>query len=115
MMSIILKQLFMLKCNLPMLRLIPALTLICLPIVTTRLIRFHQRLPPPDSLLAPDIEAFILSSFPLAFFFGFLYYTEVPSVLFVVATFAAATQGRHYLAALVRTLTVLRSLRPTEC
>jgi alpha-1,2-glucosyltransferase len=46
-------------------------------------------------------EAVILSAFPIAWFFGFFYYTEVPSLLFVVGTAVAAMQNHHWFAALV--------------
>lgn len=101
-MSVILKRIFMFKCTLPMLRLTTTFTLLALPIVFTKLLCFNQRERPPSSLLSPSIEALVLSSFPVAWFFGFLYYTEVPSVLTVAATIVFATQGRHSLAALVR-------------
>ena len=32
------------------------------------------------------LEAIVLSALPIPWFFGFLYYTEVPNVLFVVWT-----------------------------
>jgi len=51
--------------------------------------------------MVPVLEATVLAAFPLTWFFGFLYYTDVPSLLFVVATIAAATEDRHWLAALV--------------
>lgn len=101
MLSIFLKRIFMLKCNLPMLRLTPLLTLLMLPIALTRLLCYHKRERPPTSLSAPTPEAIILSAFPVAWFFGFLYYTEVPSLLSVVLTVVAAAQGKHWLAALV--------------
>lgn len=99
--SVLLKKVFMFKCNLAMLRITPLLSLLLLPLVLTRLICFHQRERPPQSLVLPTTEAVILSSFPIAWFFGFLYYTETPSLLFVVATVVAATERRHWLAALV--------------
>jgi hypothetical protein len=42
----------------------------------------------------------------MAWFYGFLYYTEVPSLLFVIWTFVAAVEGQHWWAALVRYLTM---------
>ncbi|KAL0950710.1 hypothetical protein HGRIS_007486 [Hohenbuehelia grisea] len=100
-MSVLLKRIFMFKCTLPMLRLTTSLSLLALPIVLTRLLCFHQRERPPSSFLAPTIGALVLSAFPVAWFFGFLYYTEVPSLLFVAATVIAATEQRHWLAALL--------------
>ena len=92
----------MLKCNLAMLRLTPLFTLLMLPIAVTRLLCYHKRIPPPNSLLTPLPEAVVLSAFPVAWFFGFLYYTEVPSLVFVLLTVVSATQNKHWLAALVR-------------
>lgn len=43
----------------------------------------------------------MLSLFPIAWFFGFLYYTEVPSLVFVVWTVVEASEDRHWVAALV--------------
>lgn len=100
--SVILKRIFMLKCNLAMLRLTPLFTLVTLPIALTRLLCFHKRERPPTSLFAPIPEAVVLSTFPIAWFFGFLYYTEVPSLVSIVLTVVAATQNKHWLAALVR-------------
>jgi alpha-1,2-glucosyltransferase len=91
----------MLKCNVPMLRLTTMLPLLALPLVLTRLLCFHQRERPPSSILAPKVDAVVLSAFPIAWFFGFLYYTEVPSLLFVVGTIVAAMQNKHWFAALV--------------
>ncbi|KIP06942.1 glycosyltransferase family 59 protein [Phlebiopsis gigantea 11061_1 CR5-6] len=104
MLSFILKRIFMLKCNLAMLRLTPLLTLLMLPIAVTRLLCYHKRVAPPSSFLTPLPEAVVLSAFPVAWFFGFLYYTEVPSLVFVVLTVVAATEGKHSLAALLGTI-----------
>lgn len=100
-MSLLLKRIFMFKCTLPMLRLTTTLSLMSLPLVLSHLLSFHKRVRPPLSILSPTVEAIILSAFPIAWFFGFLYYTEVPSLAFVVWTVVAATQDRHWLAALV--------------
>ena len=108
-MSLIFKKIFMFKCNLQMLRLTTMLFLLALPIVLTRLICFHKRIRPPSSLLSPIPEAIVLSFFPIAWFFGFLYYTEVPSLVLVVLTVAAAADERHWLAAVVRDSVHLQS------
>jgi len=84
-----------------MLRLTPVLTLLALPIALTRLLCYHKRERPPPSVLSPLPEAIILSAFPIAWFYGFLYYTEVPSVLFVLLTVVASSLQNHWLAALV--------------
>ncbi|KIM85467.1 glycosyltransferase family 59 protein [Piloderma croceum F 1598] len=99
--SLILKRIFMFKCTLPMLRLTTTLSLLGLPIVLTRLVCYHQRQRTPSSFIAPSPEAVVLSAFPLAWFYGFFYYTEVPSLVFVVWTVVAASQGNHWLAGLL--------------
>ncbi|KAF8649765.1 hypothetical protein AX16_005532 [Volvariella volvacea WC 439] len=105
--SLLVKRVFLFKCTLPMLRLTSTLTLLALPIVTTRLLCYHQRIRPPASLLSPTIEAIILSFFPIAWFFGFLYYTEVPSLVSVILTMIAATEENHWLAALLGLISCL--------
>lgn len=72
-----------------------------LPFALTRLLCYHKRVRPP-AIMKPTAEAVILSTFPIAWFFGFLYYTDVPSLLGVAASVAAASQGSHWSAALVR-------------
>lgn len=105
--SLLLKRLFLFKCNVPMLRLTTLLSLVSLPIALTRLLCYHKRERAVHSILSPSLEAIVLSTFPIAWFFGFLYYTEVPSVLFVVWTVVAASQGNHWIAALVCTIMIL--------
>ena len=90
-----------------MLRLTTLLSLLSLPIALTRLLSYHKRERPIHPILSPSLEAIVLSAFPIAWFFGFLYYTEVPSLLFVVWTVVAASHGYHWIAALVCTNTVL--------
>lgn len=99
-MSIILKRIFLFKCNLSQLRLTPLLTLVGLPLALSHVTAFYNRERPP-SLLSPRLDAVVLSCFPIAWFFGFLYYTEVPGLVSVALTFAAAAQGKHWRAALV--------------
>ncbi|KAG2117937.1 glucosyltransferase [Suillus discolor] len=100
MLSVLLHRVFMFKCNLNLLRLTNTLTLFALPLVLTQLLGFHQRRRSPPKL-TPSIEAVVLSSFPIAWFFGFLYYTEVPSLVSVLCTVVAATQNKHWLAGLL--------------
>jgi len=99
-MSVLLKRIFMFKCSLPMLRLTTVLALMSLPLGLTPLVCFHKRVRPLPSFL-PTADALVLGTFPIAWFFGFLYYTEVPSLVFVVWTVVAASQDRHWLAALL--------------
>ncbi|KAG5648241.1 hypothetical protein DXG03_006199 [Asterophora parasitica] len=110
-MSLLLKRVFMFKCTLPMLRLTTTLALLSLPPVLTHLLCFHKRIRPPLSILSPSIEALVLSAFPIAWFFGFFYYTEAPSLVFVAWTVVAASQDRHWLAALLGLLMYLRFRR----
>jgi alpha-1,2-glucosyltransferase len=97
----------MFKCNLAVLRLTPALFLLALPLPLTRLLSFHQRTRSPTSIVTSSADAVVLASFPLAWFFGFLYYTDVPSLFFVLGTVSAAVEGNHWLAALVRAHTLI--------
>lgn len=99
--SVILKRFITFKCNLPVLRLTPLLTLLALPFPLTRLLCYHKRLRPPASFFTPTAESVVLSAFPVVWFFGFLYYTDVPSVLFVMTSIVAATESRHWTSALV--------------
>jgi alpha-1,2-glucosyltransferase len=105
--TILLKKIFVFKCRLPTLRLTPLLSLLLLPLATTRLLRYHQRMRPPPSLLTPTLDSVVLSTFPIAWFFGFLYYTDVPSLLSVIITTVAASQGRHWVACMVRDVCAL--------
>ncbi|KIY65907.1 glycosyltransferase family 59 protein [Cylindrobasidium torrendii FP15055 ss-10] len=100
-MSLALKYAFVLKCNISMLRMTVAVTLLGLPLVLTRLLCFHQRIRARNSFFSPSTEGVVLASFPIAWFFGFLYYTEVPSLLLVILTFVAATNDHHWLASIL--------------
>lgn len=99
--SVLLHRIFAFRCNLALLRFTATLTLISLPLFLTRLLAFHRRRRPPP-FLAPSPEALVLSTFPIASFYGFLYYTEVPSLVSVLLTIMLATQHRHLSAAMVR-------------
>ncbi|KAL1707042.1 glycosyltransferase family 59 protein [Schizophyllum commune] len=97
--SVILKRFFIVKCALPTLRLTPLLALLILPLVLTRFLAYQKRVHPP-SILSPSPAAVVLALHPLVFFYGFLYYTDVPSLLSVVTTIVLAQEERHWLAAL---------------
>lgn len=84
-----------------MLRLTPLFTLVALPIVLCQLRAFHHRLRPPRGLLACNLEDVVIAAFPIAWFFGFLYYTDIPSLVSVLATIVAAAQQKHWLAGLL--------------
>ncbi|KAL1749109.1 glycosyltransferase family 59 protein [Schizophyllum fasciatum] len=98
--SVILKRFFLVKCSLATLRLTPLLALLILPLALTRLLSYQRRVRPPP-LLSPSAAAVVLAAHPLVFFYGFLYYTDVPSLLAVVTTIVLAQEERHWLAALV--------------
>jgi alpha-1,2-glucosyltransferase len=53
------------------------------------------------------LEVHILSLLPPLWFFGFLYYTDVPSVVLVMAMLSASKRNKNGLAALVRETLVL--------
>lgn len=72
-----------------------------MPIIITRLLCIQRRERPPKELLSPTTDAIALSLFPIAWFFGFLYYTDVPSLGFVIGTVLAAMQGRPIVSAVV--------------
>ncbi|KAI9511775.1 glucosyltransferase [Russula earlei] len=93
--TILLKAVFIFKCRLSTLRLTPLLTLLVLPLATTHLLCYYKRIRPPPSIFTPTLDAVIISTFPIGWFFGFLYYTDVPSLLSVILTVVAASQGRH--------------------
>lgn len=84
-----------------MLRLTTLLSLLALPLALSRLICYHKRVRTPASIMQPAPEATVLATFPIVWFFGFLYYTDVPSALSVVLTAVFAMRERHWLAAMV--------------
>ncbi|KIJ68711.1 glycosyltransferase family 59 protein [Hydnomerulius pinastri MD-312] len=98
--SILFHRLFMFRCSMALLRLTVTLTLLALPLFLTRLLAFHQRRRPPP-LFAPTVEALVLSTFPIAWFYGFLYYTEVPSLVSVLSIIIFSTQDWHWPAAVL--------------
>ena len=59
-------------------------------------------------MFTPTLDSVVLSAFPIGWFFGFLYYTDVPSLLSVVITVVAASQGRHWAASMVRNVHTLQ-------
>lgn len=58
------------------------------------------------------IDVHTVALLPPMWFFGFLYYTDIPSTLFVIGMFAAANRQRHVLAALLGTMSL--TLRQTN-
>jgi hypothetical protein len=100
----ILRYIFMFKCRLPLLRLIPALHLMALPIIISILEAYHKRLPTPSDLTEPSLYSITIAMLPPLWFFGHLFYTDVPSLFFVLASFAAQTRDAPWTAAFVRVL-----------
>lgn len=92
----------MFKCRLPLLRLVPALHLLGLPPLLFALEAYHQREPSPfDVVTSPSISAVTLAAFPPLWFFGFLFYTDVPGVMFVLMSFVKQSGGHKWYAAIV--------------
>ncbi|EJD55635.1 glucosyltransferase, partial [Auricularia subglabra TFB-10046 SS5] len=102
--SVLLNKLFMMKCTLPMLRLTPLLSSMALPSLLTLLLASARRERTLNAATHPTFESVVVSAVPIAWFFGFLYYTEVPSLALVLACVVSAAKGRHALAALLGVL-----------
>lgn len=100
-MSVALSKLFLFKCSLPILRLTPLVTLLSLPLLLSRLLSYQRRVRPPQEMFSPTLDSITLSMFPIVWFFGFLYYTDVPSLAFVLVTFLTALQEKYWLSSLV--------------
>ncbi len=59
-------------------------------------------------MFTPTLDSVVLSTFPIGWFFGFLYYTDMPSLLSVIVTIVAASQGLHWAASMVRDVRALQ-------
>ncbi|CAE6534662.1 unnamed protein product [Rhizoctonia solani] len=99
--SVALKKVFLFKCTIPILRMNNLLLNLMLPPLISHCLALYRSDRPPRSLLQPTVESITISAFPIAWFFSFLYYTELGSVVFVLATILAAGRGAHVLAALL--------------
>ncbi|KDQ15153.1 glycosyltransferase family 59 protein [Botryobasidium botryosum FD-172 SS1] len=99
--SVILKRVFIMKCSTPMLRMTNLLLLALLPPILSHLLALKRRTNPPETLLAPTMESIVISTFPIAWFFAFLYYTDLGSLVFVLLTIVTARKRMHWLAALL--------------
>lgn len=99
--SVILKKIFLFKCTIPILRMNNLLLNLLLPPLISYCLAHYRSDRPPRSLIEPTIESIVISAFPIAWFFSFLYYTELGSLVFVLATILAAGRGAHWLAALM--------------
>ncbi|EUC66877.1 alpha-1,2-glucosyltransferase, glycosyltransferase family protein [Rhizoctonia solani AG-3 Rhs1AP] len=98
--SVVLKKVFLFKCTIPILRMNNLLLNLMLPPLISHCLALYRSDRPPRSLIQPTVESIAISAFPIAWFFSFLYYTELGSVVFVLATILAAGRGAHVLAAL---------------
>jgi alpha-1,2-glucosyltransferase len=58
---------------------------------------------PEDEII---LEAIIISCFPITYFSGFLFYTDLGSLFAVIASYDQSLAGRHVLAALVRSISL---------
>ncbi|KAF8679668.1 DIE2/ALG10 family [Rhizoctonia solani] len=99
--SVILKRIFLFKCTVPVLRMNNLLLNLMLPPLISHCLALYRSDRPPRSLLQPSIESITISAFPIAWFFSFLYYTELGSVFFVLATMLTAGRGAHGWASLM--------------
>jgi len=99
--SVGIQRLTGLACSVSFLRMTCTLLLLTVPTVLTRLLSTNSRRPCPRSLLSPTLEATVIASFPILWFFSFLYYTEVPSLVLIVSLSFYAQQGKHVTAALL--------------
>ncbi|KAG9097495.1 glucosyltransferase [Ceratobasidium sp. UAMH 11750] len=102
--SVLLKKVFLFKCTIPVLRMNNLLLNLLLPPLVSHCLALYRSDRPPRTLLQPTLESIVISAFPLAWFFSFLYYTELGSVVFVLGTVLAAGHGAHILAALLGTI-----------
>ncbi|KAK2462012.1 hypothetical protein APHAL10511_006475 [Amanita phalloides] len=98
--SVLISRIFLLGCTTPVLRFTVLLSLLSLPLALSRLLSFYRREHPNSPQLSPAPQAIVLSLFPIAWFFGFLYNTDVPSLVSVISTLVAASEDRHWTAAL---------------
>lgn len=102
--SIALRKIFLLPCTIPVLRLTNVLLLNLLPPFLDRVIasvRLDNERMRNRSWLEPSAEALIISSFPVLWFFAFLYYTDVASAISVLVTLYVARSGWHKSAVVV--------------
>ena len=99
--SVVFKRIFLFRCTVGVLRFTNVLLSLALPPLLSRLFARLRRVRPPQSLLEPTTESLVISLFPIAWFFSFLYYTETGSLIFVLACLLASLESQHILAALV--------------
>jgi alpha-1,2-glucosyltransferase len=95
------KRVFLVRCTVPILRLTNCVLLVALPPAISYLLAAIRRQNPPRSVIQPTTESIVISCFPVVWFFAFLYYTELGSVLTVLVTVYAAMRGHHWAAGLV--------------
>ncbi|KZO94958.1 glycosyltransferase family 59 protein [Calocera viscosa TUFC12733] len=108
--SLLLSKLFAMKCTLPLLRFHCTLLSLLLPPLLSHLLPLLKPPPrdePPRTVMAtlsPGWEAIVLGAMPVAWFVGFLYYTDLGAVVCAVAAVVAARRGKSGWAALLGAL-----------
>ncbi len=72
-----------------------------IPAIISSVSALQRRRPFWRHFLIPSAKALVISTFPLIFFFGNLYYTEVASLAGVLGCYALALQGRYWVSSVV--------------
>lgn len=101
------------RCSTNHLRWMNAALLCALPLLISRVLSHFRTTPYPPRpgvkprvrFLIPEdeiiLEAIIISSFPITYFSGFLFYTDIGSLFAVIASYHQSLARHHVLAALV--------------
>ncbi|KZO94960.1 glycosyltransferase family 59 protein [Calocera viscosa TUFC12733] len=106
--SLLLSKLFAMKCTLPLLRFHYTLLSLLLPPLLSHLLPLLKPPPrdePPRTVMAtlsPGWETMVLGAMPVAWFVGFLYYTDLGAVVCALRAVVAARRGKSGWAALLR-------------
>lgn len=85
-------------------------TTILIPAIISSILHSHTTAtgtrPFSRDVVTPSASALVVSSFPLIFFFGNLYYTDVASLAGVLGAYALALHHRHRAASVVSAVTL---------
>lgn len=118
-------------CSIDGLRYMNAFLLCILPWLNSRILSHFRTTPYPPypgvkprvRFLIPEddiiLEAIVISCFPIAYFSGFLFYTDLASLISILACYDQSLSGRHVLAGSVShcflrlSLHCLASMAPT--
>jgi alpha-1,2-glucosyltransferase len=92
--------------SIPALRAVNALLLLFLPFLISDLLGLirDSSLPQAPLWRRNITEGLVITSFPLVFFYGFLYYTDVASLVLVLLVYRQALRKSYVASALVRSL-----------